>query len=97
MSFSTASGSDRQAIIDFAKLGRWTKPMSGYKPATLTGAQVVACPKCDARLTFCRSQNFQIDSCGFESYRLECKECRARLVGIVDPNDEELLLSEFEG
>ena len=71
--------------------------MSGYKPATFTAAQVVACPKCDARLTFCRSQISQIDSCGFESYSLECKGCGARLVGIVDPSDERLLLSEFEG
>lgn len=70
--------------------------MTGYKPATFTGTQVVACPKCDAQLTFCRSQSSQIDSCGFESYSLECKECRARLVGIVDPDDEKLLLSEFE-
>jgi hypothetical protein len=46
---------------------------------------------------FYRSRTPRIDSSGFESYSLECKECRARLAGIIDPYDEKLLLSELEG
>ncbi len=46
---------------------------------------------------FCRSRTPRIDACGFESYSLECQECGARLAGIIDPYDEELLLSELEG
>jgi hypothetical protein len=44
---------------------------------------------------FCRSRTPQIDACGFESYRLECKECGLPLAGIVDPFDDTLLLSEM--
>ena len=51
---------------------------------------------CDAWLTFCRSSSPRVDSCGFESYSLECTECRAWLAGIIDPSDEKLVLSEFE-
>jgi hypothetical protein len=46
---------------------------------------------------FCRSRTLHIDTCGFESYSLECHECGARLAGIIDPYDDELLLSELEG
>jgi hypothetical protein len=63
-------------------------------PNTALGAQAVACPKCNARLVFCRSRIPFIDACGFESYALECHECGASLAGIVDPFDETLLLSE---
>ena len=55
-----------------------------------------ACPKCDARFPFYRSPTPRIDSCEFESYSLECKECGTQLAGIIDPYDEELLLSELE-
>ena len=34
-----------------------------------------------------------MDSCGFESYELECRRCGASLGGIIDPYDDELLLS----
>lgn len=67
--------------------------MSGYRPTTLAGQQIVACPKCDARFIFCRSPSPRIDSCGFESYSVECEECGARLDGIIDPYDDKLLLS----
>jgi hypothetical protein len=59
--------------------------------------QFIACPECDARLTFCRNPTPEIDSCGFESYSLECEGCKATLAGIIDPNREELLLSKFAG
>ena len=52
---------------------------------------------CGARLIFYRSRTPQIDSCGFESYGLECKECEAPLAGIIDPCDETLLISELDG
>ena len=31
-----------------------------------------------------------MDSCGFESYSLECEQCGAQLVGIIDPMDDQL-------
>jgi RNase P subunit RPR2 len=53
------------------------------------------CPRCDATLIFLRSAKPHFDSCGFESYSLECKECGAHLAGIIDPCDDELLLTEM--
>lgn len=70
--------------------------MRGDRPTTLGEAQVITCPKCNARFTFCRSRTPEIDSCGFENYSLECKECGAKLAGIIDPNEEVLLLSDLE-
>lgn len=60
------------------------------------GPRLVGCPICGARLTFCRTKNAHIDQCGFESYRLACDKCGAQLSGIVDPNDDELLLSRSD-
>ena len=70
--------------------------MNGVRPTTSGDAQIIACPKCEARFTFYRSPTPQIDSFGFESYSLECKECGTQLAGIIDPNGEELLLSELQ-
>jgi hypothetical protein len=70
--------------------------MSADRLTAIWGAQVIACPKCDAQLLFFRSRTPRIDSCGFESYRLECKQCAAALAGIIDPSDETLLLSALE-
>ncbi len=70
--------------------------MNGDGPTTLGETKVIACPKCDTRFTFSRSPTPEIDSYGFESYSLECNECGAKLAGIIDPNEEELLLSELE-
>jgi hypothetical protein len=70
--------------------------MNGDRIATSgKKTQFIACPACDARFTFCRNPTPEIDSSGFESYSLECKECKARLAGIIDPNGQELLLSKF--
>jgi hypothetical protein len=52
------------------------------------------CPKCHARLNVCRSQTADIDAAGFESYRFDCQECGAALVGIIDPAADALLISE---
>jgi hypothetical protein len=57
----------------------------------------MVCPACDARLMFCRSPTPEIDGCGFESYRLVCKACKAELAAIVDPQDDELFLSQLAG
>ncbi len=71
------------------------------EPATTLARDAAACgtphcPKCDVRLDFRRSANPDIDSCGFESYRLDCPECGAALAGIIDPADDALLLSECD-
>jgi hypothetical protein len=55
---------------------------------------VIKCPKCEARLTFQRTLAPSMDSCGFESYSLECGACGVVFAGIIDPYDEALLLSE---
>ena len=56
--------------------------------------QIVACPKCNAQFRFYRSNAPHIDACGFEHYTLECVRCDAALIGIIDPADNKLLLSE---
>jgi hypothetical protein len=58
--------------------------------------QLIGCPKCFARLRFQRSSFPPMDSCGFETYSLECDQCGAQLIGIIDPVDDQLLLSEVE-
>ena len=63
----------------------------------ICGTDVAECPRCTGRFLFYRSRSALIDSCGFESYRLNCRECGVALAGIVDPCDEKLLLSELAG
>ncbi len=58
--------------------------------------RLIGCPKCFARLRFQRSSSPPMDSCGFETYSLECDQCGAQLIGIIDPVDDQLLLSEVE-
>ena len=55
-----------------------------------------ACPKCKVSLKLLRSSIPQIDSCGFESYSFQCESCKSSLAGIIDPMDEELLVSLLE-
>jgi hypothetical protein len=57
------------------------------------GVQIIACPTCSARFVFHPSHSPHIDECGFESYTLDCTECRAPLAGIIDPADDTLLVS----
>ena len=61
-------------------------------PATMPTSHVPLCPNCHTRLNFRRSETAEINSCGFESYRLNCQECGASLVGIIDPADDALVL-----
>ena len=56
--------------------------------------QIVACPKCSARVFFHRSGTPRFDACGFESYSFDCQQCGAELGGIVDPSDDRLLITE---
>jgi len=63
---------------------------------TISGTELVGCPKCAARLRFQRNSFPLMDSCGFESYSLGCDECGAQLVGIIDPADDQLVLAELE-
>ncbi len=62
--------------------------------APVPRALLIACPVCGAGIAFARSPMPDMDECGFESYRFECKECGAALAGIVDPADDALLLTE---
>jgi hypothetical protein len=55
-----------------------------------------ACPKCRVSLKLLRSSIPQIDSCGFESYFFQCESCKSSLAGIIDPMNEELLVSLLE-
>jgi len=54
---------------------------------------VVDCPQCGAQLTRGRSRTAPIDSCGFETYNIQCGRCDARLVGMIDPVDDTLLVT----
>jgi phage FluMu protein Com len=59
-------------------------------------ALVVRCPKCKTCSKLYRPTDPQIDSCGFESYSFHCGGCHSPLAGIVDPLDDELLVSLLE-
>jgi RNase P subunit RPR2 len=63
------------------------------KTSNAAKSEKVVCPGCAASLVIYRSDNPQIDECGFESYSLTCRACGSALVGIVDPLDDKLLLT----
>jgi len=67
--------------------------MRDHLPTT-AAHDVPPCPKCHAVLNFCRSIAPDIDSSGFEGYRLDCQECGVALYGIIDPADDALIISE---
>jgi hypothetical protein len=60
-------------------------------------ATSASCPKCRADLALHRTFKPHIDSGGFENYFLKCDQCSVWLIGIIDPHDETLLLTEIEG
>jgi hypothetical protein len=62
-------------------------------PSIPAAHNVPLCPKCHAVLNFCRSITPDIDSSGFESYRLDCQECGVALSGVIDPDDA-LIISQ---
>ena len=57
---------------------------------------VAICPNCKTGSKLLRATVPQIDSCGFESYSFQCKRCKSSLAGIIDPMNEELLVSLLE-
>jgi len=69
--------------------------MDAQRLHTALPAQIGTCPRCRAELAFFRSDTPHIDTCGFESYSLECRECGAPVAGIIDPSDDALLLSDL--
>ena len=58
----------------------------------LDQSQNVRCPNCESPLWNWNTNSPIVDACGFESYSLRCDECEAQLGGIVDPEDDQLLL-----
>jgi hypothetical protein len=71
--------------------------MSGGRQKMILNAQLIACPACRTQVIFRRTRGARIETCGFESYSLECHKCGVRLAGIIDPCKDELLLSQLEG
>jgi hypothetical protein len=74
-----------------------TAPLATMRndPSTKIASDVPFCPKCYTRLNFCRSEIADVDAAGLESYRLDCQQCGTALVGIVDPADDALIVSEW--
>jgi hypothetical protein len=70
---------------------------SEERAAPTGGTRAIACPQCDARLTWQASPASQIDACGLESFRLECTQCGASLAGVIDPYDDAVLLCALAG
>ena len=59
-------------------------------------ALLVKCPKCEASSKFFRTAFPHIDTCGFESYSFRCECCGSVTAGIINPLDDELLVSLLE-
>jgi hypothetical protein len=60
------------------------------------GAVAVACPKCKRSSIFSRGPLPLIDRCGFEFHSFRCEWCASYLAGVVDPIDDELVISLLE-
>ena len=58
--------------------------------------QLVECPNCAKISTFIKPTQPHIDTCGFESYTFLCEYCGSLLSGVVDPFDDQLLVSLLE-
>ena len=63
---------------------------------TCQSALLVKCPKCEASSKFYRTAFPRIDTCGFESYSFRCECCGSSIAGIINPLDDELLVSLLE-
>jgi len=59
-------------------------------------ALLVKCPKCEASSKFFRTAFPHIDTCGFESYSFQCECCGSAIAGIINPLDDEFLVSLLE-
>ena len=60
---------------------------------SLSLPQKLQCPPCGALFAFQRASIPPLDSSGLETYEFECVQCGAALVGVVDPWDDQVLLS----
>ena len=63
---------------------------------TCDSALLVKCPKCEASSKLFRTAFPHIDTCGFESYSFRCECCGSAIAGIINPLDDELLVSLIE-
>jgi hypothetical protein len=70
---------------------------SGSASVEAERTTAAACPRCGVRVVVHRILNPNIDSSGFENHFLKCNQCSAWLIGIIDPYDEALLLTELKG
>jgi hypothetical protein len=57
------------------------------------GAVAVTCPKCKHSSIFARGPLPPIDRCGFELHYFRCEWCASNLAGVIDPIDDELVIS----
>jgi hypothetical protein len=57
------------------------------------GAVAATCPKCKRSSIFSRGPLPFIDRCGFELHYFRCEWCASYLAGVVDPIDDELVIS----
>jgi hypothetical protein len=57
---------------------------------------IAICPNCKSGSKLLRATVPQLDSCGFESYSFQCEGCKRTLAGIIEPMNEELLVSLLE-
>jgi hypothetical protein len=64
------------------------------KTSNVSQWEMATCPACKADFKFYRSDQPHIDECGFESYSLRCSSCEVPLIGIIDPADDRLLLTD---
>jgi hypothetical protein len=60
------------------------------------GAVTVTCPKCNRSSIFTRGPLPLIDRCGFELHSFRCEWCASYLAGVIDPIDDELVISLLE-
>jgi hypothetical protein len=51
------------------------------------------CPHCGRLFAFQRTSIPGLSASGLETYELECRQCGVGLVGVVDPRDEQIVLS----
>ena len=63
---------------------------------TCESALLVKCPKCEVSSKFFRTPFPRIDTCGFENYSFRCECCGGAIAGIINPLDDELLVSLLE-
>jgi len=56
-------------------------------------SRLIECPKCSAHFLFDQDRVPAISASGLKEYHLNCQRCGVALVAVVDPVDDELLIS----